>query len=244
MMAEPSPATLSPLDTVRWKAVTAKAPDITAGNLPHAMKFCRHNRVELLIARCSTSDLPAAQAMERDGFQIMDTLVYFSRDIANGVPPEQGSIPIRELRSGEDGAVRQVASQSFAGYMGHYHADPRLDRRQCDETYVDWAHRSCLSKEVADAVLVGATGAKIIAFATMRLNSEEEGEGVLFGVAPEAQGQGIYRALMVGGMQWCKARSRARMVVSTQITNYAVQKVWTRLGFEPLKSYYTLHKWF
>ena len=78
----------------------------------------------------------------------------------------------------------------------------------------------------------------------MRLNSPEEGEGVLFGVAPAAQGRGIYRSFMVRGMEWCLAQGTSRMVVSTQITNIAVQKVWTRLGFEPHKSYLTFHRWF
>jgi hypothetical protein len=35
----------------------------------------------------------------------------------------------------------------------------------------------------------------------------------------------------------------ARMVVSTQITNLAVQKVWVRQGFELTGSYYTFHLW-
>ena len=34
------------------------------------------------------------------------------------------------------------------------------------------------------------------------------------------------------------------MVLSTQVTNLAVQKVWSRLGFEPSRSYYTFHLWF
>jgi hypothetical protein len=49
---------------------------------------------------------------------------------------------------------------------------------------------------------------------------------------------------MVAAMAWLAARGRTRMVVSTQITNLAVQKVWARLGFEPSSSYYTLHRWF
>lgn len=244
MKADGQPARLSPLDTDRWKAVTAKASEITPENLPGALAFCREQKVAFLIARCATTELAAAQAMEREGFQLMDTLVYFSRDLARGVPEDPGQVSVRELRSGESGAVRQVASRSFSGYLGHYHADPRLDRRQCDETYTDWAERSCLFREVADEVLVATIDASIVAFATMRFNSAEEGEGVLFGVAPEAQGRGIYRSLMIGGMQWCRTRSRARMVVSTQVTNVAVQKVWTRLGFEPSKSDFTFHKWF
>jgi len=91
---------------------------------------------------------------------------------------------------------------------------------------------------------VGTIERRIVAFATLRRNSAEEGEGVLFGVAPEAQGRGIYRSLMIGAMLWFRTRGTARMVVSTQVTNAAVQKVWTRLGFEPWKSNYTFHKWF
>jgi GNAT superfamily N-acetyltransferase len=78
----------------------------------------------------------------------------------------------------------------------------------------------------------------------MRLNSPQESEGVLFGVTPAAQGRGLYRSLMLAGMHWSKLRDAGRMVVSTQITNIAVQKVWTRLGFEPSGSCYTFHKWF
>jgi GNAT superfamily N-acetyltransferase len=83
-----------------------------------------------------------------------------------------------------------------------------------------------------------------VGFATLRLNNPEEGEGVLFGVGPLAQGQGIYRSFMIHGMEWCLQQGMTRMVVSTQITNIAVQKVWTRLGFEPSHAYYTFHKWF
>jgi hypothetical protein len=159
---------LSPLDSKRWKALSASASDVTQETLPAVMAFCRQHGVAFLIARCPATDLAAAQAMEREGFQLMDTLVYFSRDLERAAPQNPGQAAIRELRSGEDTAVRQVASLSFSGYVGHYHADPRLDRRQCDETYMDWAQRSCLSKEVADAVLVGTIERRIVAFAPLR----------------------------------------------------------------------------
>jgi GNAT superfamily N-acetyltransferase len=235
---------LSPIDTARWSVKTAKATDLGPENLPAALAFCRDESVGFLIARCSTRDLPAAQAMERSGFELMDTLVYYALDLDAKLPNDTGSIPIRDVRAGEESQVREVASKAFQGYLGHYHADPRLNRAQCDEAYVDWAHRSCLSKEVADAVLVADLDGAVAGFATLRLNSDVEGEGVLFGVAPEAQGRGIYRSLMVTAMKWCQARGRKRMVVSTQITNLAVQKVWSRLRFEPSVSYYTFHKWF
>lgn len=235
---------LSPLDTARWKVATAKASDVTAASLPALLAECRGYDVRFLIARCRTGELAAAQAMEREGFELMDTLVYFSRSLGADPPPEEAALAVRELAHGEHGAVKEVAGRAFAGYFGHYHADARLERAECDALYVDWAERSCLSEALADQVLVAAPGGRIAAFATLRLNDAEEGEGVLFGVAPEAQGRGIYRALMSRAMRWFKARAAQRMVVSTQINNVAVQKVWSRLGFEPSKSYYTFHKWF
>ncbi len=97
---------------------------------------------------------------------------------------------------------------------------------------------------MAAEVLIAEADSLLLGFATLRRNSDEEGEGVLFGVTPAAQGRGIYRSFMIRGMEWCAAQGATRMVVSTQITNVAVQKVWTRLGFEPHKSYLTFHRWF
>jgi GNAT superfamily N-acetyltransferase len=109
---------------------------------------------------------------------------------------------------------------------------------------MSWAVRSCVSKDVANEVLIAERDGRVVGFATLRINSPQEGEGVLFGVAPEAQGLGIYRSFMLSGMQWCRQQGVQRMLVSTQITNIAVQKVWCRVGFEPSHSYYTFHKWF
>jgi GNAT superfamily N-acetyltransferase len=119
-----------------------------------------------------------------------------------------------------------------------------LDPVKCDEAYISWALRSCVSREAADEVLVADSSGRIVGFATLRMNNSEEAEGVLFCVASSAQRRGIYRSLMIHGMEWCMSKAAKRMIVSTQITNVAVQKVWIRLGFEPSHAWYTLHKWF
>jgi ribosomal protein S18 acetylase RimI-like enzyme len=69
-------------------------------------------------------------------------------------------------------------------------------------------------------------------------------EGLLFGVAPEGQGIGVGRSLMLNGLELCKKKQARRMLISTQVTNVAVQRVWCRVGFEPAYSYYTFHRWF
>ena len=236
---------LSTLAEERFGIRTARAPQVTLDVLPSVMDYCRANGVVLLIARCLASELEAVQAMEREGFSLMDTLVYYARDLVRTpIPPDTGKIPVRPVQPGEEDAVKIVATASFRGYFGHYHADDRLERAKCDEIYPDWAFRSCVSRDVAHEVLVAELDESIVGFATLRLNTPEEGEGVLFGIAPAAQRRGIYRSFMIRGMEWCLSKGAIRMAVSTQIVNVAVQKVWTRVGFEPSYAYYTFHKWF
>jgi ribosomal protein S18 acetylase RimI-like enzyme len=209
------------------------------------MDFCASERINLLIARCSTKELYTAQKMESLGSLLMDTLVYYGFDLVKRtIPDDSPRSHLRKFVPEDKTQIENVAAAAFAGYYGHYHADPRLDPKKCDEGYVSWAVRSCTSKQVADEVLVAERENKIVGFLTLRLNSPKEVEGVLFGVTPEAQGVGIGRSLMVEGLKWCNDQQAKEMVISTQVTNVAVQKVWCRVGFEPTHSYYTFHKWF
>jgi GNAT superfamily N-acetyltransferase len=245
MTSNAPPVDLSPIDGERFGISVARASLVAPDTLPSVNDFCHEKGVALLVARCPASELRTAQAMERDGYSLMDTLSYYARNLTKmPIPPDTGTVLIRPVRPGEDEAVKRVAAESFRGYLGHYHADERLGRKECDEVYTSWAVRSCISRDVANEVLVADIDGDIVGFAALRLNSPEEGEGVLFGVAPSAQGRGIYRSLMIRGMEWCRSKGATRMVISTQITNVAVQKVWVRVGCEPSHAYYTFHKWF
>lgn len=243
-MTESFSIALSPLDTRRFGVQTAKAVLVAPDDLPAVLNFCRANQVALTIARCPAHGLSTVQKLEQAGFFLTDTLVYYKRDLAKSpIPDDTPQVTIRLVQPADQMAVGAVAAESFRGYFGHYHADPRLDRAKCDEVYVDWAVRSCVSREVAHEVLIAEANGAVVGFATLRLNNADEGEGVLFGVAPAAQGRGLYRSFMIRGLNWCREQGARHMLVSTQVTNIAVQKVWARLGFEPNHSYYTLHRW-
>jgi GNAT superfamily N-acetyltransferase len=240
-----TPVALSAIDRERFGIRVARAGGLTTANLSGVLAFCRSERVELLIARCPATDLAAAQALEAAGGRLMDTLVYYARDLRKpAIPEDTGTIPVRPVRPEETAAVRRVAAEAFRGYTGHYHADPRLDRRLCDLAYTSWAERSCTDRSVADEVYVADLDGAPVGFATLRMNHAAEGEGVLFAVAEAAQGKGIYRSFMIHGMRWCAGRGAERMVASTQLTNIAVQKVWVRVGFEPSHALFTFHAWF
>jgi GNAT superfamily N-acetyltransferase len=236
---------LSGIDEQRFGIRTAKASGLSDEDIPGMLTYCDENGVALLITRSSADDIATAQELERNGFLIMDTLVYYLFDFAKkSIPEDRGKVTIRMHEPGDEESVEMVAVDSFRGYTGHYHADPRLDDSRCDEVYTSWAHSSVASRDVADEVLVAVMEEEIVGFATLKFNSPDEGEGVLFGVAPKAQSKGIYRSFIIRALEWFHSRGAKQVVVSTQVNNIAVQKVWTRVGFEPCYSYYTFHKWF
>jgi GNAT superfamily N-acetyltransferase len=237
-------ATFSQLDSDRFGIRVARA-HIVPGSLPRVLDYCDEQQIDLLIARCATSDSAGAQEMEKCGFLLMDTLLYYAFDLSKKVIPENaGRFVFRPLQPSDQDQIRLVAGKAFKGYAAHYHSDARLDPQKCDEAYISWAERSAALKDGVDEVFVAECSCSVIGFGTLRMNSPHEAEGVLFAVTPEYQKCGVCRGLMIHSLAWCGSRGAQRMVISTQVTNVAMQKVWCRLGFEPSHSYYTFHKWF
>jgi GNAT superfamily N-acetyltransferase len=234
---------LSPLEEQRFGVRTARVAAFSAADVDAILDSCRRQDVRLLIARCPTADLGAAQALEARGGLLMDTLLYYARDLELPLPESSAAVAVRSFRPADEAAVIGVAREAFRDYTSHYHADPRLDPRLCDAAYVSWAERSCRAGAAAD-VLVAEVASAVAGFLTLKWNSAEEGEGPLFAVSPRAQQRGVGSALMTAALRWFRERGAERMVISTQVTNLPSQKVWVRLGFEPSRSFYTFHVWF
>ncbi len=235
---------LSAIEEERFGIRVARAADVQMETLNSIMDFCDDNEVVLLVARSDVQNIDVAQEMENRGFSLMDTVVYYLRNLLNSVDrsPADG-IDIRAIRTGEEEIVREIARYSFRGYKGHYHADPRLDTAKCDEAYPSWAYLSCLRREIADEVLVACLSEVIVAFASIRLNRTDEAEIILNAVHPQYRGRGIYRSLLWRIMERLKSRGFKRLLISTQITNTAAQRAIHLAGFQPIHAYYTFHKW-
>ncbi len=236
---------LSAIDENRFGVRTARVANVRLDQLDSIDSFCKANQVKMLIARCYVYELPTAQAMQERGYSLMDTLIYYTRRLASAPIAEYSSgIVVRPVEPEEAETIAKLTSQIFRNYRGHYHADPRLNPADCDEVYTSWAYRSVMSRQVADSVLVAERENQVVGFIALRMNSKIEGEGALYGVDPAVQGHGIGRNLIIGALRWLEANGAEKMVISTQITNVSSQKVWVRLGFEPMHAQYTFHKWY
>lgn len=240
---QPSVA-FSEVDYKRFGVRTARAYNVNEANYNEVLTFCKDQQIELLIARCLSTELKIAQQMQKDGFILMDTLVYYVRSLIEPIPLDEGIAQVRLFSPNDTDKVKAVAEKAFKGYRGHYHADDRLPQHLCDEAYADWAYQSCTKTGFADAIIIAEHQSEIKGFLTLKIRPPLIGEGILFGVSPETQGLGIGRSLMIFALRWFQEQGLNQMLISTQIVNLASQKVWTRLGFEISHAYYTFHKWF
>lgn len=235
----------SALEHARFGIVTARLSDKRVP-LDRVNAAAREHGVRMITARVTAEDLPRIHALEADGFRLMDTLVYYAHRLEElpAPAPLPAGIDIRSATIADTAAVVEVARAAFRGYLGHYHADPRLDDAAADAAYVEWAETSVTGQSVDRPVLIGLRDGQIRGFLTLRRNSDEEVEIVLNAVHPSAQRGGLYSALIVRALHEARAMGAARMIVSTQITNAAVQRVWARKGFVFDHALHTFHKWF
>ena len=244
MPIEHSEIALSPLDTSRFGVRTARADALTAERLGSALEFCRSQNVELLIGRCKVEDGAAVHALEAAGFLVMDTLVYYQRNLARLPVPDPGEERIRPLRAGEEDQVEAMARECFRDYGGHYHADPRPDRLASAEVYASWARAACENPGPSGFVLVGDNGSRLVGFSTFRMSAPDEGELTLGAVSPTVRGQGIYRLLTQAGMYRLQSSGASRFITSTYLGNWGAQASWTAAGLSPFAAYHTFHRWF
>lgn len=238
------PIEINHLETARFGIVAARIVDAAAS--PAAVnEAARAQGVQMLTARIEVSDLPRVHAFEEAGYRLMDTLVYYDRPLET-LPSRAAlfdGLTCRFALPEDAPAVAAVARAGFQGYMGHYHADPRLDDAAADAAYVEWAENSTVRISADAPVLLANSHDQTVGFLTLRSNSSQEAEVVLNAVHPALQRRGVYRALLINAIYWAKDVGAKRIIISTQINNYAVQRAWSRLGFTHYRSLYTFHKW-
>ena len=239
------PIEINDLETMRFGVKCAKRSDPDAP-LAAVNAAAEVQGVRMISTRVDVSDLPQVHRLEADGYRLMDTLVYYRRTLGTPFPGQADSHDqaLRPARQEDAAAVGDVARAAFRGFSGHYHADPRLDDRQADAAYVEWAETSIARTTGETLSIVAVRDQTIVGFLCLQRNTPTQYEVVLNGVSPAHQRGGIYTSLFSQAGRIATNHGGSEIIVSTQIDNYPVQKVWARAGMMHYRSYYTFHKWF
>jgi len=135
--------------------------------------------------------------------------------------------------------VNDVVGDSFAGYGNHYLANPLFNRDAALAGYQEWARRSLDS---GDTLILFQAGAPIgLATCETSRDGRSHLEILLAGLVGMAQGKGNYAVLLSACAELARARGVDRLIISTQVHNTRVQRVWAKVGLRPFAVVETVH---
>lgn len=172
---------------------------------------------------------------------VADTLVYYTVDLNSWESREQRNIELKfvEFHSDHLETMDRMISEIFASYKNHYLSNPLL-KVDIAEAYKEWTRAYTTDEYKGKYGWLVKKGDRFIGFAICRVEGDEI-DIVLNGVVPSEAGQGVFSDLVRFIQRFFKNKGYSKMKSSTQITNRAVQKVWSREGFFFDKSFITVH---
>ncbi|TZF91188.1 bifunctional GNAT family N-acetyltransferase/hotdog fold thioesterase [Cognatilysobacter lacus] len=176
----------------------------------------------------------AAHGLQRYGMSVIhaDTLVYYACDLnrLEHRALRNADVVIRPAHADDVAAVEALVIAAFDAYRSHYHANPLFAHADVLDGYVEWAMGYVRPPHEARATWVAVKAGEVIGFACCARDGTI-GEGVLYGIHPDHAGGGLYTDLIRHTQSAFAQEGCRSMRVSTQVWNYAVQKVWAREGF-------------
>jgi GNAT superfamily N-acetyltransferase len=170
-----------------------------------------------------------------------DTLAYYTCDLKS-LPVYHGrqDLALEIVLPTQKDMLQALAREIFRGYQGHYQASPYISPQAIGEGYGEWASTFCHSDQTI-AWLARKNG-QLAGFAACSFDSlAQTCEGVLFGVHPQFQRQGIYAWLLEATRSYFQQKGFHTMVVSTQVRHATVQQVWAKAGFRFSHAVDTFH---
>ena len=196
--------------------------------------WARANDVACVYFLCR--DQPrAAGAAEDAGFRLVDVRVELGRPSAG-----DESSSLRPAAAADAPVLRELARANHR--ITRFYADPRFPDERCDDLYETWISRSL--EGWADAVLVADREGRPAGYVSLHRLEWGWGSIGLIGVAPDAQGRGLGRALVEGAVAWSRERGLERVTVVTQGRNVPALRTFEGCGFRVDDLGLWFHKWY
>jgi hypothetical protein len=202
-----------------------------------------------LSARIYKEDLSSTHALESKSFRLMDVLVTYSFDLRNKrINEPEVSCHVRESKQDEILELAEIASECFSNSpvaTDRFHADPTLPAEKSGLLYVKWVVDSC--KDPSNKVLVAEIDGTPVGFNICNTNDLLDkrlgfrlGTIAITAVKPTERRRLVATSLLNASLKWFTNKVD---VVETggQVSNYAIQRAWCKVGFKIIRSQCTFH---
>jgi hypothetical protein len=204
------------------------------------------NKIDLLILRINSSLKSINYKLTELPYDVIhcDNLVYYqcdlkkhiSTDLLNEllfIPFSLEHIPV----------LKTIIPIIFNNYKNHYFSNPIINKENIVDGYIEWMINNIIDEHYSENLwLVFNADNEVVGFAKCNYNKAESYcEGLLYGVLPNFSNKGIYTDLIRFTKNHYREIGIDTMKVSTQLTNYSVQRVWVKEKFNLSHSYDTYH---
>lgn len=201
-----------------------------------------------LSARCDGRDLPTVQALESQGFELVDAILKFALDAEawSGMPPLPPGVALRDAVEEDIPALAALAARGFI--YDRFHNDPALPAGVADRVHAAWL-TNAVRRRTGDGVLVADVDGRPAGFFILALDRAAGthfdcpvGTLVLITVDASLRRRGVALALSQGSVEWLKSRGARRFEVGTQLANVPAANVYLKSGFRLVNTSVSLRR--
>jgi len=210
------------------------------------IQVCKDKKILHLSCRIDVEDFSSFYVLEKNGFNLMDTVVTYVYDkIKHSIPRIKDIYKVEGFKKDDLTYLRRLAKGSFSKHR--FYLDPHIPQRKADYLYEQWIKNACLNKK-RDRVLIAKKNDKTpVGFLIYRLNERIFkytgcriiGEG-LAAISPE--GKGAFPSLLKAALN-NEIKSIDYAEFDSLIHNYEAIKVYRKFGLDFVRGKYTFHKW-
>ncbi len=203
------------------------------------VQWCEKNSIKFISIKCDSRDIALISVLAQTRCNYLETTVNLVNSLGN--IPLDGINKKIKIRPAIDTDLPDLGDISASSKWDRFHVDHRFSRTIVDKYRRTWITN--LFNQQKGIVLVAEVGLKIVGFLTCELEKEGYfGMIKLVAVAPEYRQQQVGSTLTINALKWFKERTDFAFV-STQASNFASIKMYTKYGFKWAPSSVTFHKW-
>jgi hypothetical protein len=208
-------------------------------------EFYANNDPDIVIFRIPVSEQDKLYQLNTLNKDIIfaDTLVYYEVDLVKSPrkPLKNQDIIIRNIDYTQKQEFEDLIPKIFKNYPNHYYSNPLLDKTKIGEGYMEWAVNS-FNTPGALHLMAYDKDMVPISFMTYKINTPGvEAEITLSGMVPQYQGIGLHNDMLRFVREQFIADGIPRLIQSTQIRNFHVQRAWSKDDFILFQAYCTIH---
>lgn len=225
------------LDLLAASGDRAIATTIKKNLISETVLECANRGIRHLTARVDAANLSSIDALQKNGFDLIDGIQTFSLriPIAASFPKREHSFEVRLFRESDLPQVRELARSAYI--HDRFHADSSLDQETADRINELWVMNSCLGK-MADAVVIVSVDETLLGYVTCVVDREASrvlgvgcGEIGMVATTASARNGGVASAATIAALEWFVLQGVSFVEVGTQLRNIAAARLYERCGF-------------